>query len=161
MFISTLEVNHILRRTTALTMVVHQVGDWSCRLGEGLAACLMRFYQSNCPEKVGNVEYVAAEFHNKQEKLKSLLQLTYGKDLSSVPPVPKRRVRRIAYLTFVVESGSEDFAVTFPGPVEKRVAFLAELEDAFCRRDTQRPLFFFSIMCFAPLPLILYPFLHL
>jgi hypothetical protein len=62
---------------------------------------------------------------------------TYGRDLTSLEPSLSTCVRRIATLTFIIESGPEKYALIFPGPLEKRKAFMKEFEAA-CERWEQR-----------------------
>ena len=48
-------------------------------------------------------------------------------------PAPNTTIRRVATLTFFIESGLEKHALIFPGPLEKRQPFVKEFEAA-CER---------------------------
>ena len=133
-----------------------RVGSWKIRLNTGcLSAKLENFYADVCPEKMGNVQNIATDYAGRLEELNGALRKTYGRDLESLPPQIVYRVRRASPLIYVIESasataaaavaGNDDddkggeknwigrWAVTFPGPPEKRVAFIGELEQSLSR----------------------------
>jgi hypothetical protein len=135
-----------------------RVGSWKIRLNTGcLSAKLENFYADVCPEKMGNAQNIATDYAGRLEELNGALRKTYGRDLESLPPQIIYRVRRASSLIYVIESASATaatagaagaaadndeggeknwigrWAVTFPGPPEKRAAFIAELEQSLSR----------------------------
>lgn len=117
-----------------------QVGTWSVRLDPAsLSARLEAFYAQVCPPKLGNVKVLATDFAGREDELNAALLEAYGRCLSNMPSPIKYRARRAAPLTYVLEivdeggAGKGAWAVTFPGPAEKRVAFLMDFEEAMSR----------------------------
>lgn len=128
-----------------------KVGSWKIRLDTRcLSAKLENFYADVCPEKVGNVQFIATEYAGRLDELNLALHKTYGRDLGSLPPPIAYRVRRASPLIYVIESAASAaaatsadrggerawigrWAVTFPGPVEKRISFIGELERSLSR----------------------------